>query len=294
MTSPPDSRADAERHDEGRVAAVSRRGHEWVDRQDPGSVRGVGIDAWRRYRAVDGPLQSALLSLYFLTAILPALLVVEEYLETRPTALANSLVDQYNLSGETAELLRSVLVQSRDHELGSALLATAGALFFGLGFGRVIQLAHVRAWRLELPQRGDDFARYAAVLFGLYGLIVVLLVQLNELSGDLAWARPVIAPGWVALLVVFFVWAPRLLTHKLISRRDLLPGAVLTAVGLVLLMLISSFVMEPWVDLYAKDYGGYGVVMAIFFWIAFSSAVIVWAASLSPALARRRSLRAGA
>ena len=32
-------------------------------------------------------------------------------------------------------------------------------------------------------------------------------------------------------------------------------------------MLLSSFVMEPWVDLYASDYGGLGVVMALFFWI---------------------------
>jgi uncharacterized BrkB/YihY/UPF0761 family membrane protein len=45
------------------------------------------------------------------------------------------------------------------------------------------------------------------------------------------------------------------------------------------------------VDFYAKDYGGLGVVLAIYFWIAFSSAIIVWAASLSPALAERRDLR---
>ena len=76
-----------------------------------------------------------------------------------------------------------------------------------------------------------------------------------------------------------------------ISRRDLLPGAVLTAVGLVALMLISSVVMEPWVDPYARDYGGYGVGLAIYLWIAFSSAVIVAAASISPALADRRDLR---
>jgi len=50
--------------------------------------------------------------------------------------------------------------------------------------------------------------------------------------------------------------------------------------------------MQFWVDLYARDYGGFGVVLAIYFWIAFSSAVIVGAASLSPALAARRSLRA--
>ena len=71
--------------------------------------------------------------------------------------------------------------------------------------------------------------------------------------------------------------------------RPLLPGAVLTAVGLVVLMAISTVVMERWLNLYASDYGGFGVVMAIYFWIALSSAVIVWAAALGPALAVRRS-----
>jgi membrane protein len=102
-----------------------------------------------------------------------------------------------------------------------------------------------------------------------------------------------LALGWVGLLVLFFVWAPWLLTHKRITQRDLLPGAVLTAVGLVALMLLSSSVMEFWVSLYARDYGGFGVVLAIYFWILLSSGVIVWAASLSWALAERRLLRRG-
>ncbi|HXY84115.1 MAG TPA: YhjD/YihY/BrkB family envelope integrity protein [Gaiellaceae bacterium] len=272
-----------------RTTAVSRRGREWVERQDPASRPGVAIEAWRRYRAVDGPLQSALLSLYVLVAIVPALLVMEEYLETNPAALANHIVHHYRLNGSTASLVHGVLVQDRTHELGSALFAIAGALFFGLGFGRVLQLVHARAWQIPLPARQTDQARYAAVLLGLYGLILLLLVQLTELGTGPSWARWAVVPGWICLLVVFFLWAPRLLMHKLITRRDLLPGAVVTAVGLVLLMLVSRFVMRFWVDLYARDYGGFGVVMAIFFWIAFSSAVIVWAVSISPPLAARRA-----
>jgi membrane protein len=97
--------------------------------------------------------------------------------------------------------------------------------------------------------------------------------------------------GWAGLLVLFFVWAPWLLTHRLVARRDLLPGAVVTALGLVGLMALSSLVMESWIGLYARDYGGFRVVVAIYFWIAFSSAVIVWAARLSPVLAHRRNLR---
>src|SRR3954451_6694668 len=117
-----------------RTAAVSRRTREWADRQDPGSPSGVAISAWRHYRTVDGPLQSALLSLYVLVAVLPALLVMEEYLDPHPDALANSLVHNFKLNAPTATLIHGVLGEGRSHELGSALLAVGGALFFGLGF----------------------------------------------------------------------------------------------------------------------------------------------------------------
>ena len=274
----------------GRMAAVSARGREWAERQDPGSPSGVAISAWRHYRAVDGPLQSALLSLYVLVAVLPALLVMEEYLDPHPDSLANSLVHHFRLNAPTASLIHGVLDEGKAHELGSALLAIAGALFFGVGFGRVLQLVHARSWQLALPTRQTDQALYAGVLVGLYCLILLLLVQLNELKGSPRWVGAILALGWVGLLVLFFIWAPWLLTHKLIKRRDLLPGAVLTALGLVVLMLASSYVMQFWVNLYARDYGGFGVVLAIYFWIAFSSALIVWTASLSPALAERRNL----
>jgi len=273
-----------------RTAAVSRRGREWAERQDPGSPSGVAISAWRHYRAVDGPLQSALLSLYVLVAVLPALLVMEEYLDPHPNSLANSLVHHFRLNAPTASLIHSVLSEGKAHELGSALLAIASALFFGLGFGRVLQLVHARSWQLALPTRQTDQALYAGVLLGLYGLILLLLVQLTELKGNPRWVVAILALGWVGLLVLFFIWAPWLLTHKLIKRRDLLPGAVVTALGLVVLMLASSYVMQFWVNLYARDYGGFGVVLAIYFWIAFSSALIVGTATLSPALAERRNL----
>jgi uncharacterized BrkB/YihY/UPF0761 family membrane protein len=272
-----------------RFGAASDRAQTWIDGLDPASRKGVAVEAWRRYRAVDGPLQSALLSLYMLVAVLPALLVIEEYFDSHPAALANRLVHHYGLNAQTADLLRTVLADTRVHELGSALFAIAGALFFGLGFGRVLQLIHLRAWRVSVPSRATDQGLYAAVILALYGLIVLLLFQLNELRGSPAWVGWVLALGWVALLALFFTWAPSLLLHGQVGRRDLLPCGVLTAVGLIVLTALSRVVIEPWLNLYARDYGGLGVVLAIYFWIAFYSFVIVAAASLAPALAQRRS-----
>jgi len=46
-----------------------------------------------------------------------------------------------------------------------------------------------------------------------------------------------------------------LLTNRQLTRRDLFQAAVLTAVGPVVLMMISRYVRRFWVDLYASDYG---------------------------------------
>ncbi len=254
---------------------------------EPGS-RGRGLAPLPVGR---GPLQSALLSLYVLVAVLPALLVLEAYLDPHPDSLARTIVHHFHLNAPTAALLHGVLGEDRRHELGSALFAIAGALFFGLGFGRVLQLVHTRAWQLSLTRKTSDQAVYAAVLLALYGLLFLLLVQVDELRGAPAWVGFTLAAGWIGLLAVFFVWSPWLLTHKLVTRRDLLPAALLTAFGLVLLTLVSRWLMQFWVDLYATDYGGLGVVLAIYFWIALASGIIVWAASLSPALTERRQLR---
>jgi uncharacterized BrkB/YihY/UPF0761 family membrane protein len=274
-----------------RARAAAARGQAWVEGRDPASKSGVAIGAWKRYRLVEGPLQSALLSLYILVAVLPALLVMEEYLDPHPNSLANSLVHHYRLNASASELVHNVLGEGRSHELGSALIAIASALVFGIGFGHVLQLIHARAWQLDLRTGVSDQLGYGAVLAGLYGLLLLLLLQLNDFHTRSTVVKALLGIGWAGVLTLFFVVVPWLLTHKQVAPRDLLPSAVLTALGLVALMVVSRFVMPFWIDLYARDYGGLGVVLAIYFWIAFSSAIIVWAASLSPALADRRERR---
>jgi uncharacterized BrkB/YihY/UPF0761 family membrane protein len=274
-----------------RVTTAAERVGAWAEDRDPGSASGVALGAWRRYRAVEGPLQSALLSLYILVAVVPAVLVMEEYLDPHPNSLANSLVHHYRLNASTSELIHNVLGAGRSHELGSALLAIASALVFGIGFGHVLQLVHARAWKLDLRTGVSDQLGYGAVLAGLYGLLLLLLLQLNDFHTGSTVVKALLGIGWAGFLTLFFVVVPWLLTHKQVAPRDFLPGAVLTALGLVALMVVSRFVMQFWVDLYARDYGGLGVVLALYFWLAFSSAIIVWAAALSPPLSERRSLK---
>jgi hypothetical protein len=263
----------------------------WVESGSEASTRYTALSWWQHYVLIDGPLQSLLLTVYVFFAILPAILILAEYTEHNPAALADHLVNRYHLSGPAARMLDGVLVGDRAHHFRATVAAIITVLGFGIGFGRVLQLIYSRTWGLHIRQKLTDQIRFALILVVLFSLISLLLVQTNEVDAHRhqAWVNPALAPAWLLVLFGFFIWAPRYVTHGRISARDLAASAALTSLGIVFLMVVSTFAMSPWINLYiGTEYGGLGIMMALFFWLGLSASVIVLAASLSPVLAGRR------
>ena len=275
-----------------RAMAASSRGRLWIENQDPATASGATIGWVRRYQAADGPLFAVLLAAYLFLTVLPLLLVETSYAYKDPEALAHRMEHRLRLTGETATLFQTVMVGSSGHKLSAALIAIINLFFFGLGFGRVLQIAHARSWKIDLRKNVVvDQIRYLEVLGGLAVLTLLVVIQTRVLRGQPSWIGWILDIGWAAVLVGFFVWAPWLLLHKRVTARDILPGAVFTVVCLIGMRLISVLLLKNWLEWYSKTYGALGIVMAIFFWIVILGTVLVLAAALSPALAHRRDLR---
>jgi membrane protein len=275
----------------GLGTAVAERGRLWIENQAPESRKGATISWVRRYQAADGQLYAVLLSAYFFLTILPVMLVASSFLYNDPNALADRIDGRLHLHGTTADLFSTVMVGAGEHKLSGVLIAIVDLFCFGLGFARVLQLAHARSWGLGLRKRVvADQARYAEVLAVLVVAAFLFVLQTRELRGDPAWISYALDAGWVGLLVGFFVWAPRLLLHHRVAARDLLPGAVFTVLGLIGLRLTSALLLTHWLNWYSTTYGAFGIVIAIFFWIILIGTIMILAAALSPALARRRNL----
>ncbi len=275
-----------------RAKGTAERGQLWVERQDPASSPGVTIGWFRRYVAADGQLYAVLLTAYLFLTVLPAALVIDSYLDTDPNALANHVVERLGLHGATEALFRSVLQGAGGHKLTATLIALGSVALFGLGVGRVLQLAHARAWGLDLRKaKIMDQARYLNVLLAILLAILLYAVEGKVLRDRPSWIGWVIAPFWAFGVFYFFVWAPRMLLHNRVPRRDIVPGAVFTLVCLLGIRLASHYLLVNWLEWYGKYYGGLGIVMALFFWVTIFATVLVLAAALSPALAHRRELR---
>jgi membrane protein len=223
--------------------------------------------------------------------LLPAALVIATYIDHDPAGLADHVVHRLGLTGSTAALFRDVLTGAGQNQLGSTLIAVANVAFFGLGIGRVLQLAHSRSWRIDLRKSMvTDQARYLMTLLVLLGLVLLYLLQSKLLSGKASWIDWALVPVWLLVVLGYFVWMPRMLLHNRVSARDIIPGAVFTALALVGMRVLSSFLLVNWLQWYSKYYGGLGVVMALFFWLMVAATILVVAAGLSPALAERRDL----
>ena len=276
-----------------RGEAIAERGRLWIENQTPDSRKGATIGWVRRYQAADGQLYAVLLSAYFFLTMLPVFLVTASYVYKDPTALSDRIEHRLKLHGTTADLFSSVMRGAGEHKLSAVLIAIIDLFFFGLGFARVFQLVQARSWAIDLGKSViADQARYAEVLAAMVLGAILFVVQVKQLRGDPSWIGWILDVGWIALLFAFFVWTPRLLLHHRVAARDLVPGAVFTVLGLVVLRLISVLLFTHWLNWYSTTYGAFGIVIAIFFWIILIGTVLVLAAALSPALAHRRDLRA--
>jgi membrane protein len=270
---------------------VYSRGRLWIENQAPDSRKGATIGWFRRYQAADGQLYAVLLSAYFLVTVLPVMLVAGSYLYKDPHALADHAEHRLRLHGATATLFSTVLVGAGEHKVSAVVIAIVDLFFFGLGFGRVLQLAHARSWGLDLRKSVVvDQVRYAEVLAAIVVGVFLFVLETRALRGQPSWIGYALDLVWLALLLGFFVWAPRLLLHHRVARRDVVPGAVFTVVGLVGLRLISALLLTHWLNWYSTTYGAFGIVIALFFWIILIGTIMILAAALSPALAHRRNL----
>jgi membrane protein len=252
------------------------RGRSWaVDLVERVPALGRVVSELVRVEVIDRALA---IGAQALLAVLPLLVVVAAY--SPPSFGADVLGQIRDIMGLDAEVsapLQKLVLPQSEVRAETGAIGLLVTLISATSFSRALQRAYAKVWDLTGVRRSGA-VRSSVLWLGGWLVYLDAVVLLEQLLDDLP-GRPapsVVVLGTLQLLVWW--WSPRVLLLWRVPWSRLLPCAVLTTAGMVLLGAGSDLVMPRYAEASVRQFGSLGLVFAAATWlVAFGFVVIVMA-----------------
>ena len=164
--------------------------------------------------------------------------------------------------------------------MGLGLFAT---LYAGMGAVRALRISHAAAWGMP-PRRGGNPLKASLWLLAVVGGTLIV-------SGLVGWLRHVsFAGGLLTTLAMtglyFAVWmgVSRHLPNRAASPRELVPGAVVMALGIEGLHLFTVYYLAGRAERATSVYGTIGAALTLLLWLFIIARLMVGGAMLNAEL----------
>jgi uncharacterized BrkB/YihY/UPF0761 family membrane protein len=277
----------------GRSRSAAVQG--WLARRADSSLGRLGIAWFRRYFDSSHNSGSAA-TIYGTLSVFPTAMMMIAFFDWwggDTQAFAARLIDHLRLDGTTADLVRETFGTASSNALAATIAAVAGFLIWGLGIGQIFQRFYARAWRIEVGSAADQglFALWFFAVAGLLGVVVVSAAELRS-AGLL-----VVLPVWCVGSTLFWLWTPRLLLHRRIGLRALLPGALLATGVIGGTVATSPLWIAGTLNANGRAFGSFGIVLGMLTYAFILVTIALVCAVFSPVWAdwreteRRRATR---
>ena len=191
-------------------------------------------------------------------------------------------------------VLASAVVKTQDQSawtLAALVAGAAVALFLTAGsLLKALYVVHWLIWRIPRVMPTGLVPRLALIGFTLAAS--ALGVAINDVRNSAGIAGAVIAV--LVILAVSFAlwwWVSWQLPHPPVPARALIPGALLMAIGAVVLHLLTTYWIGHLVARKTNTYGPVGIALAVLLWVYILGRIIVASAGLNAALWSRRQNR---
>ena len=230
----------------------------------------------RRFFKIEGIRKAMLMAFNLFISILPLMIIsfaLVSKIRNR-ISLSQVFVEQFNLKGETAAVVRGAFPPTHNIIKVASVIAVGSFALSGFDVASVFQRTFADAWNVKHyrgwrgPVRG---AVWFALVFATFAF-GQLLQRVPAKHG--AWAYALSVPLVLAMHYWFWLVTPRLLLDKQLAERDLRPGAILGMIGSSALWALSLVILPGWFSWYGRGFGGVGIALAMLSWTYVVS--IVW------------------
>jgi YihY family inner membrane protein len=239
---------------------------------------------------------AALIAYYGFFSVFPALLalvtvlgfVLEDNDELRQD-IADSALGQFPIIGE--QIAGAVDEPLTGNSL-ALVIGLAGALWAGLGMVQATQDAMNEVWAVERSDYPSFIGKRvrSVIMLVVMGALVVFSTGVAQLvnvvaGGVLAAIGLVVAS--VALNLLVFMVAYRVLTVADVGWRTVLPGAGFSAVAYTALQYVGGLYVSRSLDGASSTYGTFAVVIGLLSWIYLIAQMTMFGAEINVVAARR-------
>jgi membrane protein len=212
------------------------------------------------------------------TAIFPLLIVWGSIVpRVDGKQFGDGIIDRFHLTGQSAAAVQSALAPVAETDSSLTGLGVALLIGSGLSFARLLQRLYEQAY--GLPPMGLRATGRAIVWLVFFAASFSVRPAVGVVLGD-----PLDAIGWVATAAVVWAITPWLLLVGRMPFRELLPGAVLTAVALTALIGTSFLWFPENVASSAAQFGTLGIAFSMLSLLTAAGFAIVGATALAAAL----------
>jgi membrane protein len=241
---------------------------------------------------------AALIAYYGFFSLFPLLLVLVALLglvlRNNPELqgeIIGSALSQFPIIGDQ---IRENLPALSGEGAGVALgVGTATALWAGLGVMQAAQNAFNDVWDIPMKERPNFIqtrlrSLVMLVLLGTFALGATVLAGVGTWEGPLGAVLRVVAfAGSIALNLVAFSLAFRVLTDRKLSWSDVFPGAAFAAIVWGALQVLGSFYVTHQLKQSTQVYGFFGFVLGLLAWIYLGAQVMLLGAEINVVKKRR-------
>ncbi|MFI8823647.1 YhjD/YihY/BrkB family envelope integrity protein [Streptomyces sp. NPDC053431] len=224
----------------------------------------VGL-AWNRGREMELMHRAMGFAALSLLTLVPLLIVVAAADLASGQGFARWLVQGLGVSEVSEEEIERLFGQPGAALQRTTAFGLAALAAFGVTFGSAVQTGYERVW--DLPTARWHTMWRHVVWLGVLVVALLVFVATPPAESSTAVATALVALGDVVGTFLFFWWSQRFLLCGRIRWRALLPGAVLTSLGLLGLRIFSAFVFSPLIASNAVTYGQFGTVLVLQSWL---------------------------
>jgi uncharacterized BrkB/YihY/UPF0761 family membrane protein len=254
----------------------------------PGYEHALG--AFNRDQRQGGGLLAGALAFRLFGALLPLALLIAVILGHAATVDSDAPRKTGEAIGIGPALLQSI-ADSAKLSTGTrwsvAAFAVFALLWSAISAARAVRAVHSLAWEGGIGRFGRPLPA-ALVLLAALAAFLVVIVAATKARAELGTIGLLISILAFAAFAAIWLGVAWLLPHGDAGWTDLLPGALLMALGVQVIHLGTVLFIADKVERASQTYGSLGVAFTLLAWLYVISRVIVASAMLNAALAEGR------